>query len=219
MLTGSAATTEKKIPDFFQTFSNLKIHFFQTPPIAATANTQNHQQCSTDHHSFIFFNITSPYLSKKDTVFIFCFVMDLSSLSCLWGSLRETTKNSSEQKAIKFSQKWLGEAGRVKRRLQMTGSGEDSLFAKTVRLKSGSTAWLANDFFSTNELFWARLFLKFFWSGGQTAWACPTQFVRWIGTKVKRRNNTRTAFGQTRRSSFEALEREAHFRSSNFFLR
>ena len=47
LLTGSAATTEKRIPYFFQTFPNLEFHFFQTPTVAAT--TQNHQQCSTDH--------------------------------------------------------------------------------------------------------------------------------------------------------------------------
>ena len=46
-------------------------------------------------------------------------------------------ENSSGQKAITFSRKWLREAGRVKRRLQMTGSGKDSSFTNTVSLKSG----------------------------------------------------------------------------------
>ena len=34
IITGSAATTEKKIPYFYQTFPNLKFHFFQTPTVA-----------------------------------------------------------------------------------------------------------------------------------------------------------------------------------------
>ena len=45
---------------------------------------------------FYFFNITSPYLSKKDTVFIFCFVMDLS---CQGDQLVHLLPNTLPEKA------------------------------------------------------------------------------------------------------------------------
>ena len=42
---GSAATTEKRIPYFFQTFPNLKSHFFQTPMVAANTRPGKGRAC------------------------------------------------------------------------------------------------------------------------------------------------------------------------------
>ena len=80
LVTGSAATTEKKIPYFFQTFPNLKFHFFQTPTVAT--NTQKSRTMLNRPPQFFFFFFfffflgnVAVFSSNKDTVCIFLFLI------------------------------------------------------------------------------------------------------------------------------------------------
>ena len=114
-LSGSAATTEKKIPYFFQTFPNLKFHFFQTPTVAN--NTRKSQTVLNRPPQFFFFLRKRRcfffffFLSNKDTVCIFVF-----DLSCQEDQLVLLLPNKLPGSALD----WLS---RAKQPLALDASG------------------------------------------------------------------------------------------------
>ena len=134
------------------------------------------------------------------------------SLSCLWGSLRETTKiragKNQSAEVTPWSQESQKQAAndRLRRRLFLHEHRQPEIRIHGLTCERS---------FLDKRTIPSVPFL--FEAAGKQLWACPTQFVRWIGTNVKRRYNPRTAFDKTHGSSFRALEREAHFRSSKLF--